>query len=361
MSFLSDLFKKKEKPRTRQDMEASLTVVDGEKRYTVTSRGTLARVFKRTRMPKDEERKTLTEVFDLMASVPQGKKLLEEVAQAGYEICFESFKGDCFGSMNGCKKKVMLSTGSHENVAGMAITLFHEMTHAVQNERSNGMLGDDRARYVLADQFKFSRAAEAAACTEEAKFTYQIKDRYPEVEKFAEGFPMYPAFKAEMEKSGDMTKAGKAAFEAWYGFKNYQESYEEDHVQNAVYSLKSDTVSKKNKLTKTISSEDVLQKVFVSDDIRQSISAEYLTSKEAFSISQDAVRKMDKAVAALDKKDKDTSMHSMFLLGTDKTYSAVHEQSKGDACSKKAVKTAAQADKAKQAAFIQAQKRAAQR
>ena len=366
MSFFSDLFKskKQETVRTRQDMENSLTVIEGEERHTTTSRGVLSRIFKHERPSREEERKTLREVFDLMSSVPQGKKLLDDVTKAGYEIFFEAFKSDSFGCMYGDKKKIVLSTAKHENVAGMAMSLLHEMTHAVQNERSE-MFSDKRAQYVLADQFKFWRASEAAACAEEAKFAYQIKDRHPEIEKFAEKFPMYPAFKAEMEKSGDMAKAGEAAFKAWYGFKEYQESYEEDHVHIFSYSLKSDGVGNRAKLTKSFPSAEVLQKVFISDDIGKNISADYLTSKEAFSVSEEAVQKLDKLLDSLGKKGKDMSMHSMYSVGTEKTYSEVHSQSAENAaashCPKSSGKTSTQTDKVKQAAFIQARGRMTQR
>ena len=329
MSFLSDLFKRKPKepepPRTRQDMESSLTVQYESYFQVQTANGVLNRAFQQQRPPQESEKQLLTEMFDIIASVPQGQKLLDEVAKGGYEFFFETGRGQNDGCMYANAKKIMLCPCAHSSVAGLAATAFHEMIHAFQNEQSDGKLGIACAQMNVADQFKFQRATEAAAWTEEAKFAYQIRDRYPEVEEHVSVFPMYNAFVNEMNDSGDMAKAGEAAFKTWYGYKHYQSIYENNHVANITYFLDQRYASRKEMLSGEMSSEQVLDTVFISDDVRKNIAPEFLTSKEAFSISEQAVSRMNKAVALYGGGKKDTSLNSMYSYETGLKHSPVPE------------------------------------
>lgn len=304
-------------------MEDSLTVQYIETRTHQTSQRTLQHTFQRKRPPQENEVKQLKEVFDLIASVPQGQKLLDEVAQGGYEFFFETARGENDGCMYAGTKKIMLCPCQHSSIAGLAATAFHEMTHAVQNDRTKGKLDYKCANMNMADQIKFQRAAEAAAWTEEAKFAYQIREQHPEVERHTANFPMYHTFVQEMEKSGDMAKAGEACFKAWYGYKHYQTIYEQDHVQNIAYFIGQGAIRKENTLIEAMSSEDVLKNVFISDDIKQNIAPDFLTSKEAFSISKEAVEKLDNTVKFYYKDRKeDLSLHNMYSYETGKTYAS---------------------------------------
>ncbi|MBR1777703.1 MAG: hypothetical protein IJ752_03850 [Alphaproteobacteria bacterium] len=338
MSFLSDLFKRKPKepepPRTRQDMEDSLSVQYVET-YTIdTAQRTLQHSFTKQRPPQEEEAKQLKEVFDLIASVPQGQKLLDEVAQGGYEFFFETTRGANDGCMYAGTKKIMLCPCQHSSIAGLAATAFHEMTHAVQNDRTKGKLDYKCANMNMADQFKFQRAAEAAAWTEEAKFAYQIRDQHPDVERHVAKFPMYQAFAEEMEKSGDMAKAGEACFKAWYGYKHYQTAYEANHVENISYFIGQGCIRKEDTLAESMSSEDVLKNVFVSDDIKQNISPDFLTSKEAFSVSKEAIERLENTVKLYYKDWKqDPSLHNMYSYETGQTYASQEQPKEAAAAS----------------------------
>lgn len=206
--FLVESVRKKEKPvsakpKTRADFESTFSVRDE------SQGGRLSAAF--SRPPRAEETKMLKDVLDIVESVPDGKKLLADVATAGYKINFDTFRGASAGACNPVEKQIMLCPANHSSEAAVAASLYHEMTHAMQNERSGGMLADC-SKYNIADQVKFLRAAEASAWMEEAKFAHQIKDEHPEVLKFVGEIPMYKAFAAEMEKSGDAAKAGEAAF-----------------------------------------------------------------------------------------------------------------------------------------------------
>lgn len=325
MSFLSDIFKRKPKPpeppRTRQDMEESLSVNELLTTSFQTTQGTFQSSYQHSRLPLEEEKKLLKDTLDLIASVPQGQKMLDEVAKSGYSFYFDAFHGNNDGCAFVDQKKIMLCPCQHSSVAGLAATAFHEMTHAIQNERTNGMLGLNSAQYNLADQFKFHRAAEAAAWTEEAKFAYQIKEQHPEVEDHVGAFPMYRAFSEEMGKSGDMAKAGEAAFKTWYGYKHYQNFYEDCHVNNFTYFMDQAYASRKyDSLSDSLPSEDVLNKVFISDDVKQNISPEFLTSKEAFSVSEKAVEKLNNSAAMYFKDHKETSLQNMYSYETGRTH-----------------------------------------
>ena len=242
MSFLSKIFnrdsknrkqpekepaKEAPKPRTRQDMEDKLSVQYLDYLQVCTVR--------KQRSATAEEKKLLHEMLDVIASVPEGRKILEQTVKSGYSFTFETFSGKTDGCMFADEKLITLNLRGHSSVAGLATSAFHEMVHVVQNERTGRMHGVNAVKFNMADQFKFWRASEAAACTEASKFTYQIKDRYPEAEKQMERYPFYKIFVEEMEKSGDMTKAGNAAFKSWYGFKYYQTAYEKNHIANSTY------------------------------------------------------------------------------------------------------------------------------
>lgn len=334
MGFFSNLFKKTpeepEPPKTRKDLENTLSINELNYVQINTSNGVLQRAFQQKRMPQEEEKKLLSDVFDLISSVPEGKKLVDDVSAMGFTMHFDAFRGNLDGAMYGQQKHIMLCPCQHSSVAALAATAFHEMTHAVQNERSGNLLGDS-SRLIIADQFKFQRAAEAAAWTEEAKFAYQIKDKYPEVLKYVEQFPMYQTFAAEMEKSGDMTKAGEAAFKNWYGYKHYQNSYENQHVSNISYNLTTHRIKEDKKaMRETISSQETLDLVFLSEDVKKNISPEFLTSKEAFSLSKNAVEKMDKEVknytSYVWKAQEDKSHHNMYSYESGQTYTAMEQK-----------------------------------
>lgn len=334
MGFFSNLFKKTpeepEPPKTRKDLENTLSINELNYVQINTGNGPLQQAFEQTRSPQEEEKKLLSDVLDLISSVPEGKKLVDDVSAMGFTIHFDAFHGNTDGCMYGEQKHIMLRPCGHSSVAALAATAFHEMTHAVQNERSGQLLGDS-SRLIIADQFKFQRAAEAAAWAEEAKFAYQIKDKHPEVLIHVAHFPMYWAFSDEMEKSGDIGKAGEAAFKKWYGFKHYQNTYEKNHVSNICYNLLHHRLAEdKNAMRETISSQETLDHVFISEDVKKSINPEFLTSKEAFSLSKSAVEKMDKEVyeytSYVWRRKEDKSHHNMYSYESGQTYTAMEQK-----------------------------------
>lgn len=323
MSFFSNLFgskpKEPEKPKTREDMENSLSV-----RYQETRQhGRLQRAFVKRRPPMDAEKKLLTEMLDIISSTPEGKKLLDQTIKNGYSVAFDAFRGNSDGFMSGESKQIILCPGNHSSAAALAVTAFHEMVHGVQNERTD--VFSNGSRLTMADQIKFQRATEAAACMEESRFAYQIKDAHPEVERHVSQFPMFGAYKAEMNKSGDAGKAGEAAFKAWYGYKEFQSFYEDQDNGNIVYAL-NDARKKgvKTALTGEMPSAEVLNTAFISADMAQKIDPAFLESKEAFSLSDESAKHL-KAVAgnyakAAGAKSVDASIDRMYSRETGEAF-----------------------------------------
>lgn len=81
MSFF-DFFKNKktpqepEPPKTREDLENTLSVRYLNYIQVNTEQGVLQRAFQNNRPPQEEEKKLLSDVFDLISSVPEGKNWL---------------------------------------------------------------------------------------------------------------------------------------------------------------------------------------------------------------------------------------------------------------------------------------------
>ena len=88
MSFFSNLFKKKQpekpllSPKTRADLKKSFSVRDEERG------GRLNSAFMKNRTPSAEEQKQLKDVFDIIESVSDGKKL---IADGGVQNQFRHF------------------------------------------------------------------------------------------------------------------------------------------------------------------------------------------------------------------------------------------------------------------------------
>ncbi|MCQ2913897.1 MAG: hypothetical protein MJ247_01725 [Alphaproteobacteria bacterium] len=338
MSFLSDIFSKKKEVNeqpitlTREDLENKL-VVDYQQEYVA---GYRSFVRCQRRDANEEEAKELKQVFDLISSVPEGKKLIDEVAKAGFQFSLQAFSGNNDGCMYGQRKLIMLCPVNHNSIASLATTAFHEMVHAVQDTRTNQLLSNS-SKLNIADQFKFQRACEAAAWTEEARFAYQISKDHPEVLKHVSQFPMYQAFDEEMKKSNDMDKAGNAAFKAWYNYPHYQQAYEKDHIANITFGLKNaENAYNRKCLRESISNEQVMDSIFLTDSLKKAVEPEYLTSPEALSITPAGLDRIKKAESKYTSifffKDNDKSYMSMYSTENKKRFDDVENDPSAMLC-----------------------------
>ena len=123
----------------------------------------------------------------------------------------------------------------------------------------------------------------------------------------------------------------------------------------------------KDMLFESMPSEKVLDTVFVSDDVCKRITPEYLTSKDAFSISGQSVATLNQEVAVYGKGQKDSSLDSMYSYETGLTYSANKERKEAMAASVRpqksvmaSLKQIDAAAKVKQTASLKSLKRSTQ-
>ncbi|MBR4126783.1 MAG: hypothetical protein IKR09_04315 [Alphaproteobacteria bacterium] len=315
MGFLSDLFSTSNENRTRTDMEKKLFVLTDEK--TGSTRGA-----------KDSEKAILKEVFDIIEEVPETKKLLDEVAKQGYKFFFQKDTGNVEGCCYADDKVIMLNPTICKNTAEIAINCVHEMTHAMQ-DKNLGTINKNKSSLNMADQLRLDRAKEAGAYVQESAFANEILKTHPEVQKFVEKNPILMAYKNEMEKSGDKSKAAEKTFKQWYNLEEYRQPYDDLHVKHIIFDL-DHTSKKKPVLTESMSPEEMIQKCIYSEDHKKAISPEIIKSKEANGLTDKAADKLRIVQENVDKiwGVKDTSFEKMFTHDTGITHEEAAKQPK---------------------------------
>lgn len=168
------------------------------------------------------------ELLNMAYSAEKGREVMNAVAFKGYQFIYDAMPG-LNGSCDYDNKTVKLD--SFHRQAELAPTLIHECTHILQVDRLCEKTGAKEAGSVInalnaRDFIKLNRALEADACAHQAAYAYQMKDRDSVLFEKEMETPMTQAYVAEMEKSGDESKAMRASFQAWYGYKKYQNAYE---------------------------------------------------------------------------------------------------------------------------------------
>ena len=168
------------------------------------------------------------ELLNMAYSAEKGREVMNAVAFKGYKFIYDAMPG-LNGACDYDNKTVKLD--SFHRQAELAPTLIHECTHILQVDRLCEKTGAKEAGSVInalnaRDFIKLNRALEADACAHQAAYAYQMKDRDSVLFEKEMETPMTQAYVAEMEKSGDESKAMRASFQAWYGYKKYQNAYE---------------------------------------------------------------------------------------------------------------------------------------
>ena len=168
------------------------------------------------------------ELLNVAYSAEKGREVMNAVAFKGYKFIYDAMPG-LNGTCDYDNKTVKLD--SFHRQAELAPTLVHECTHILQVDRLCEKTGAKEAGSVInalnaRDFIKLNRALEADACAHQAAYAYQMKDRDSVLFEKEMETPMTQAYVAEMEKSGDESKAMRASFQAWYGYKKYQNAYE---------------------------------------------------------------------------------------------------------------------------------------
>ena len=178
------------------------------------------------------DREKFGTLLNIAYKMPKGEEVMNAVAFKGYSFMYDSM----FGVNGACDyDRKVVRMDSYFMQKDLAPILIHECTHIRQVDRLSEQINQPNVTNFIAglnayDFIKLNRALEADACAHQAAFAYQMKDEYPQVFEKEMETPMMRAYVGEMEKSGDETKAMRASFQAWYGYKNYQEAYEKQYV-----------------------------------------------------------------------------------------------------------------------------------
>ena len=233
------------------------------------------------------DRENFDSLLRTVYDFPKGKEVMNDVAFKGYKFMYEPM----FNVNGACDydfKTVRLN--SYYRQTELAPILVHECTHVRQVDRLAESTGVDKVGDFINglnayDFIKLNRALEADACAHQAAFAYQMKDAYPQVFEKEMQTPMMQAYVAEMDKSGDETKAMQESFKAWYGYKNYQESYEKQFLMQ----LTGNAGKPKNQ---TISGEQIA--ALCLNNGKSYISAAFLDKAENMAVSQQGKEKLAK-------------------------------------------------------------------
>lgn len=235
-------------------------------------------------------------LLNTVYNFPKGKEVMNDVAFKGYKFMYDQMF-NVNGACDYDHKTVRLN--SYYRQADLAPILVHECTHIRQVDRLTQETGVEKAGDFINglnayDFIKLNRALEADACAHQAAFAYQMKDQYPQVFDKEMQTPMMQAYVAEMDKSGDETKAMQESFKAWYGYKNYQESYEKQFLMQ----LKNNAGKPKDQ---AISNEQIA--ALCLNNGKSYVSADFFDKAENMALSAQGKEKLsetgDKSVARL--------------------------------------------------------------
>lgn len=235
-------------------------------------------------------------LLNTVYNFPKGKEVMNDVAFKGYKFMYDQMF-NVNGACDYDHKTVRLN--SYYRQADLAPILVHECTHVRQVDRLTQETGVEKAGDFINglnayDFIKLNRALEADACAHQAAFAYQMKDQYPQVFDKEMQTPMMQAYVAEMDKSGDETKAMQESFKAWYGYKNYQESYEKQFLMQ----LKNNAGKPKDQ---AISNEQIA--ALCLNNGKSYVSADFFDKAENMALSAQGKEKLsetgDKSVARL--------------------------------------------------------------
>lgn len=227
-----------------------------------------------------EESAEFARLVDLVMQTDKGRDTLTELSELGYTFTFE--KGDFGGFCEPTSKKIAVNPNFGDGYALQ--TIVHEGQHAIQaaHEPENTPKTE---QLNIASFLRRERAMEADACAHEAAFTYQCRDVLPEVYAEAEknDMPMFRAFVAEMDKSGDEKKAMQASFQAWYGYDYFRDYYDDVYRREIAFCADEGKESgRKDLFCKTVPAKDVANACLYKG--KSYVSVDMLMTDRAFSV-----------------------------------------------------------------------------
>lgn len=250
------------------------------------------------------------ELLNMAYSAEKGREVMNAVAFKGYKFIYDAMPG-----LNGAcdyEHKTVKLDSFHRQVE-LAPTLIHECAHVLQVDRLCEKTGAKEAGSFInalnaRDFIKLNRAFEADASAHQAAYAYQMKDKNPVMFAKEMESPMTRAYAAEMEKSGDELKAMRAGFQAWYGYKKYQDAYEKQFqpqiLRNAA---KRERTGEK---TLSLSNRDIAG--FCRFQGKPYVAPEFFDRAESLSVSREMKNALtatgDKTVAALPARGEKTAV-----------------------------------------------------
>lgn len=227
-----------------------------------------------------EESAEFARLVDLVMQTDKGRDTLTELSELGYTFAFE--KGDFGGFCEPTSKKIVVNPTFGDAYAMQ--TIVHEGQHAIQCARDSENT-PNAEQMTVASLLRRERAMEADACAHESAFIYQCRDILPEVYAEAEknDMPMFRAFVAEMDKSGDEKKAMQESFQAWYGYDYFRDFYDDVYRREiAFYAGEGKKSGRKDMFCKTVPAKDVADACLYKG--KPYVSADMLMTDQAFSV-----------------------------------------------------------------------------
>lgn len=253
------------------------------------------------------DREKFGTLLNIAYKMPKGEEVMNAVAFKGYSFMYDSM----FGVNGACDyDRKVVRMDSYFMQKDLAPILIHECTHIRQVDRLSEQINQPNVTNFIAglnayDFIKLNRALEADACAHQAAFAYQMKDEYPQVFEKEMKTPMMQAYVAEMDKSGDETKAMQASFKAWYGYKNYQDAYEKQYLPQ----IQMNTEKRGAEPTSSLSSKQITELCLLNG--KPYISPAVLDQAENMAVSEkgkEALRQTgDQSVARLPVRNQPTS------------------------------------------------------
>ena len=257
------------------------------------------------------DREKFGTLLNIAYKMPKGEEVMNAVAFKGYSFMYDAM----FGVNGACdydRKVVRLD--SYFMQRDLAPILIHECTHIRQVDRLSEQINQPNVTNFIAglnayDFIKLNRALEADACAHQAAFAYQMKDEYPQVFEKEMKMPMMQAYVAEMDKSGDETKAMQASFKAWYGYKNYQDAYEKQYLPQ----IQMNTEKRGAEPTSSLSNKQITDLCLLNG--KPYISPSFLDQAENMAVSEKGKETLmqtgDKSVARLPVRSQQTAQKSV--------------------------------------------------
>lgn len=227
-----------------------------------------------------EESAEFERLIDQVMKTDKGRDTLTELSELGYTFAFET--GDYGGFCEPLAKKIVVNPTFGDAYAMQ--TIVHEGQHAIQSAHEPENTPKTE-QMTVASLLRRERAMEADACAHESAFIYQCRDILPEVYAEAEknDMPMFRAFVAEMDKSGDEKKAMQAGFQAWYGYDYFRDYYDDVYRREIAFCADEGKESgRKDLFCKTVPAQDVADACLYKG--KSYVSADMLMTDQAFSV-----------------------------------------------------------------------------